>query len=65
MQRLVADGTLPTAYATDNGVGLVYRGTEFSEAVSEARGKAAYLVTRSGQEALEERIEPRLLSGAQ
>ncbi len=26
-QRLVADGTLPAGYATDDGVGLLYRGT--------------------------------------
>lgn len=33
--RLVADGTLPTAHCTDDGVGLVYRGTELAEAVTE------------------------------
>lgn len=64
LQRLVADGTLPTAYATDNGVGLVYQGAELFEAVSEAKGQAAYKVTRSGEEAIEERIEPRPLPGA-
>ncbi|PZS27378.1 MAG: peptidase E [Pseudonocardiales bacterium] len=60
--RLVADGTLPAGYATDNGVGLVYRGTEFVEAVAEIEGKAAYHVGRGPDgAAVETRIEPRLL----
>ena len=37
LHRLVADGTLPTAYATDDGVGLHYRGTELVEALTEIR----------------------------
>ncbi len=60
--RLVADGTLPTAHCTDDGVGLVYRGTELVEAVAEIPGKGAYLVRREGDEAVEERIEPRMLT---
>jgi peptidase E len=63
LQRLVARGALPTAYATDDGVGLVYRGTQLVEAVSELRGKGAYRVEREGERALEQRIEPRLLPG--
>jgi peptidase E len=64
--RLVADGTLPAGYATDNGTGLVYRGTEMIEAVSELRGRAAYHVRRrDGGTVSEERIEPRLLPGAE
>ena len=75
MHRLVADGTLPETHCTDDGVGLVYRGTELVEAVSEADAKAAYLVTRepgagdgvgTGEEGTlggvrEDRIEPRRL----
>ncbi|MDA8275164.1 MAG: peptidase E [Actinomycetota bacterium] len=63
-QRLVADGRLPEGYATDDGVGLVYRGTELVEAVAEVRGKSAYHVTRDGTRAVETRIEPRLLPGS-
>jgi peptidase E len=63
-QKLVGSGVLPPGYATDDGVGIVYRGTEYAEAVSEVRGKGAYLVTRAGDRAAEERIEPRLLPGA-
>ena len=64
-QRLIADGTLPDGYATDDGTGLVYLGTEMTEAVTEMRGKGTYRVTREGSRAREERIEPRALPGAQ
>jgi len=63
-QELVGGGVLPDGYATDDGVGLVYRGTEFVEAVSEVRGKGAYLVRREGDGAVEDRIEPRVLPEA-
>jgi peptidase E len=60
--RLVADGTLPPGHATDDGVGLVYRGTELAEVVADRPGKAAYRVDRDGEgRATETRIEPRLL----
>ncbi len=62
--RLVAAGSLPAGYATDDGVGLVYRGTELVEVVSELRDKGAYHVRREGERAVEERLEPRLLPGA-
>jgi peptidase E len=63
LQQLVADGRLPTAYATDDGVGLVYKGTRMVEAVSQEEGKAAYLVERGEDgRARETRIEPRLLT---
>jgi peptidase E len=62
-QQLIAEGTLPDGYATDDGVGLVYQGTELLEAVSEIRGKGAYLVRRVDGRAVEERIEPRVLTG--
>jgi hypothetical protein len=55
---------LPDGYATDDGVGLLYRGTSFVEAVTEVRGKGSYLVRREGEQAIEERIEPRSLPGA-
>ena len=63
-QQLVADGVLPDGYATDDGVGLVYRGTELVEAVAEIRGKGAYSVRSLNGGAVEERIEPRILPGA-
>jgi len=63
VHRLVADGTLPLTYCTDDGVGLLYRGEELVEAVSERPGAGAYRVERdpgTGR-AVETRIEPRRL----
>jgi len=62
VHELVANGTLPVTHCTDDGVGLVYHGTELVEAVSERDGKGAYVVTRHGDTAVEERIEPRRLT---
>ncbi|HEY2298765.1 MAG TPA: peptidase E [Jatrophihabitans sp.] len=61
-QSLIADGTLPDGYATDDGVGLLYRGTEFVEALSERDGRGAYRVERDPDgRAIETRIDPRRL----
>ncbi len=62
IHRLVADGTLPTTHCTDDGVGLLYHGTELVEAVTETAGKSAYIVERQGDSVIETRIEPRLLT---
>jgi peptidase E len=63
LHRLVAEGALPTSHATDDGVGLVYEGTELVEAVSDRPGAAAYVVERRPDgTAHETRIEPRLLT---
>ncbi|MCB7137395.1 peptidase E [Cellulosimicrobium marinum] len=69
LHRLVAEGALPTSYASDDGVGLVYRGPRLVEAVTERRGAAAWRVTRAsgpdGEATAEEaRVEPRVLPGA-
>ncbi|NMM35043.1 MAG: hypothetical protein HHJ13_13790, partial [Phycicoccus sp.] len=61
VHRLVADGTLGTTHCTDDGVGIVYRGTELVEAVSEQAGKGAYIVRRDGDRAVEEPLATRLL----
>jgi peptidase E len=61
VHRAVADGVLPVTHCTDDGVGLVYRGTELVEAVSEVDGKGAYIVQRDGDSVTEERLEPRRL----
>lgn len=45
-QRLVADGTLPPGYATDDNAGVLYRGTEFAEALAEKDGARVYYVER-------------------
>jgi peptidase E len=44
--RLVADGSLPDGYATDDGAGVLYRGTELVGAYAENGRAGAYLVER-------------------
>jgi peptidase E len=59
-QSLIADGTLPAGYATDDGTGVVYRGTEFAEAVRETPDKSVYWVERSGDgKAVETMLDTR------
>ncbi|MCZ2828389.1 peptidase E [Modestobacter sp. VKM Ac-2986] len=61
--RLVAEGVLPAGYATDDGVGLVYRGTELVEAVSDRPGASAHRVARgSDGQAVETPVRPRRLA---
>lgn len=60
-QKLIADGTLPAGYATDDGAGVLYRGTEMVEAVTELDDAAAYWVERGPDGAVETRLETRRL----
>jgi peptidase E len=61
---LVAGG-FPEGVAAEDGVGLVYEGTELVEAVSWREDGAAFRVTRAGDEAVsEERIAARVLADA-
>ena len=62
LHALVGKGDLPTSHATDDGVGLVYDGTELVEAVADREGAAAYVVERQPDGTVTEtRVEPRLL----
>jgi peptidase E len=49
VHRLVAEGVLPTTHCTDDGAGLVYRGTDLVEAVSERPGSRGYVVERDAR----------------
>jgi peptidase E len=61
-QSLIADGTLPAGYATDDGAGVLYRGTEFVEAVTEKDDAAAYTVEPGPDgTAVETRLDTRRL----
>lgn len=60
IHRLVADGTLGQTHCTDDGVGLLYRGTELVEAVAESDA-GAYVVRRDGDRVVEEPLEVRRL----
>src|SRR6201996_3252628 len=62
--QYLAEGILPDGYATDNYVGLVYHGTDLTEAVAEAAGPSAYHVFAEDGEVHEERLPTRLLPGA-
>jgi len=60
--RLVGDGTLPAGYATDDGAGLLYRGTELVEAVADRPGAYGYQVRRGPDGTVREtRLPTRLL----
>ena len=61
-RAMVAEGVLPGGYATEDGVGLHFRGTELHEAVSIRAGSRAWRVQPDGHGGyLEESVEPRLL----
>jgi peptidase E len=61
IHKLIADGTLPDGYATDNGAGLLYHGTELHEAFSEKSGALAYEIRRDGDAARETPLPTRVL----
>jgi peptidase E len=61
-ESLIAAGTLPAGYATDDGVGLLYHGTDLVEALTEIDGKGAYRVEPADDgTAIETRLDTRLL----
>jgi peptidase E len=64
IHRMVADGTLPRTYCTDDGVGLVYRGTDLVEVVSEGPRGQGYVVEQdqSTGEAVETALPTRRLT---
>ena len=47
MHEFIGNGTLPDGYATDDGAGLVYRGTELSEVVADREGPRGYELRRT------------------
>lgn len=62
IRELVADGTLGPTVCTDDGAGLLYRGTELAEAVTEVDGARATRITRDGSGGVvEQEIPVRLL----
>jgi peptidase E len=62
LHSLVADQTLPLSYATDDGVGLHYVGTELHEVLSDRDDVYGYRVERNDDGSVTEtRLEPRKL----
>ena len=62
LHSLVADGTMPTSYATDDRIGILYEGTEPVRVIADrddydpATGPAAYRVEKVGNEVAETRF---------
>jgi len=65
-RELVATGKLPAGYATEDGVGLLYAGTELLEAVTILPGRNAWYITADGNGGYaEQAIVPRLIASDQ
>ena len=63
-QELVGSGELPGGYALDDGVGLLFEGTELTSAVASLPGSSAFRLERRRGGGVEETpIRPRLLRG--
>lgn len=60
-QKLIAEGTLPDGYATDNGAGLLYRDQELVACVAERADAYCWKVERDGELARETRLDVRRL----
>jgi peptidase E len=63
-RRLVASGELAAGYASEDGVGLHYVGTELREAVTVRRGSQAWWVAADGDGGHVERAVPTRYLGA-
>jgi peptidase E len=63
IHRLIGQGTLPDGYATDDGTGLVFEGTDLVDCVSEVEGATAWrMVGRPDGSVEETPLATRLLS---
>jgi peptidase E len=63
LHSLVADGSLPTSYATDDRVGVLYEGVDPVEVLTDldvdpAAGPAAYRVELTAEGVVETRLPP-------
>ena len=59
--RLLASGILPECYASDDGVALVFEGTELVEAVSDTPGASGWYLSRQADGTVRERALPTRL----
>jgi peptidase E len=58
MHRLIGDGTLGDGYATDDGAGLLYRGTDLVEVVADRAGPKGYRLVRNADGTVTETTLP-------
>lgn len=61
MHDLIAAGTLPAGYATDNWAALIYRGNTLAEAVAERPGALGYELSRAADGSVTEAALPTRL----
>lgn len=62
LHQLIADGTLPDGYATDDGAALVYHDITLAEVVADRPDARAWSVQRRADTVVETEIVPRLLA---
>lgn len=62
LHAAVAAGQLPTSYATDNGVALLYEDTELVEVVADRDGASAYRIELIDGAAVETRLPARVVA---
>ena len=59
--QMVGDGRFERAYSSENGIGLVYNGTELVEVVSDREEVYGWHTYRDGDDVVEDRLTPRRL----
>lgn len=65
-REFIANGKLPAGYATEDGIGLVYAGTELLEAIAILPGRHAWHVSPGGDGSyMEYAVVPRLITAGQ
>lgn len=62
LQQMVADGQVERAYSSEDGIGLVYRGTELAEVISDRNDVYGWHTFKDGDQVVEERLTPRRLT---
>lgn len=60
--EMVGDGRLERAYSSENGIGLVYNGTELVDVVSDRPDVQGWHTYRDGDRVVEEPMTPRRLA---
>lgn len=61
LQELVGQGVFPSAYSSEDGIGLVYHGTELMEVISDRPEVYGWHTYCDGDDVVEERLQPRRL----
>jgi peptidase E len=62
LHAAVTSGELPISYASDNGVALLYEGTDLADVISDSDGPSGYRVERLDGVAVETRLPARIIA---